>query len=134
MPLWPPGSGTQNERQQVKLADAYSDFLVDLAWVEGEVLPDAQAIVNAGLAGERLVARSGEAVSLDLALRVGSGCPPLVAQVMVYSFDDGVLLFIAVGCGVFWGWMRWRTGGLVAPLVCHLAWDVMVFSLLPLVR
>jgi hypothetical protein len=58
MPLWPPGSGTQNERQQVRLADAYADFIVDLAWVEGEVLPDAQAIVNAGLAGDRLVART----------------------------------------------------------------------------
>jgi ABC-type polysaccharide/polyol phosphate transport system ATPase subunit len=42
---------------------------------------------------DRLVARSGEAVSLDLALRVGEGCPPLVAQVMVYAFDEGVLLF-----------------------------------------
>lgn len=58
IPLWPEGSGTQNEIQRVPLADAYSDFTVDLAWVEGEVLPDAQAIVEAGLAGERLVART----------------------------------------------------------------------------
>ena len=58
MPLWPPGSGTQNERQEASLADAYADFHVDLAEVEGTLLPDARAIVEAGLAGERLVART----------------------------------------------------------------------------
>ena len=58
MPLWPPGSGTQNERQIASLADAYAAFTVDMAEVDGEVLPDAQAIVEAVLAGERLVART----------------------------------------------------------------------------
>jgi hypothetical protein len=58
MPLWPPGSGTQIERQEAVLAEAYSGFKVDLAMVEATVLPDARAIVEAGLAGERLVART----------------------------------------------------------------------------
>ena len=58
MPLWPPGAGTQNERQEVSLADAYADFRVDLTEVEGKPLPDARSIVEAGLAGERLVART----------------------------------------------------------------------------
>jgi hypothetical protein len=58
IPLWPAGSGTQTERQEVSLADAYSDFNVDLTEVEAELLPDAQAIVTAALANERLVART----------------------------------------------------------------------------
>jgi hypothetical protein len=58
IPLWPAGRGAQNERQEVLLADAYSAFNVDLAEVEAELLPDAQAIVNASLAGDRLVART----------------------------------------------------------------------------
>ncbi len=58
IPLWPPGSGTQNEIQLASIADAYSGFSVDLTEVEGELLPDAQAIVNAVLAADRLVART----------------------------------------------------------------------------
>lgn len=58
VPLWPAGRGMQQERMIDTLEAAYVDFKVDLAWVEGEVLPDAQAIVEAGLAGERLVART----------------------------------------------------------------------------
>jgi len=58
IPLWPEGRGLQNERQQESIADAYADFSVDLTEVEAELLPDAQAIVNAVLAAERLVART----------------------------------------------------------------------------
>ena len=58
IPLWPEGRGMQNERQLVSLADAYSGFNVDLTEVEAELLPDAQAIVNASLAADRLVART----------------------------------------------------------------------------
>jgi hypothetical protein len=58
IPLWPPGSGTQNERMITSLDDAYVDFRVDLDEVEGEVLPNAQAIVEAVLAGDRLVAKT----------------------------------------------------------------------------
>ena len=45
---------------------------------------------------ERLVARSGEAISLEIGLRIQHGCPPVVAQVMVYSYDEGTLLFECV--------------------------------------
>jgi hypothetical protein len=58
IPLWPEGRGMQNERQEVSLADAYSGFSVDLTEAEAEPLPDARAIVNAVLAGDRLVART----------------------------------------------------------------------------
>jgi len=56
--LWPPGSGTQNEIMEASIADAYADFKVDVVEVDGDLLPDAKAIVNASLAGERLVART----------------------------------------------------------------------------
>jgi len=58
IPLWPPGSGTQMERQETTLADAYADFRVDMAEVDGEVLATPQAIINAVLAGDRLIART----------------------------------------------------------------------------
>jgi hypothetical protein len=58
IPLWPEGRGQQNEVQQESIADAYAAFSVDLTEVEATPLPDAQAIVNAVLAAERLVART----------------------------------------------------------------------------
>ena len=58
IPLWPEGRGMQNERQEESLADAYSGFSIDVTEVEAELLPDAQAIVNATLAADRLVART----------------------------------------------------------------------------
>jgi hypothetical protein len=58
IPLWPEGRGLQNERQEESIEDAYSGFSIDLAEVDAEALPDAQAIVNASLAGDRLVART----------------------------------------------------------------------------
>jgi lipopolysaccharide transport system ATP-binding protein len=42
---------------------------------------------------EAIVARSGQALRIELAMRVHAPPPPLVAQVMVYSYDDGMLLF-----------------------------------------
>jgi hypothetical protein len=58
VPLWPAGAGTQNETMVADIDDAFSGFTVDLAEVEGELLPDAQAIVNASLAADRIVART----------------------------------------------------------------------------
>jgi len=58
IPLWPAGRGQQNEIQQESIADAYADFTVTLTEADAKLLPDAQAIVNASLAGERLVART----------------------------------------------------------------------------
>ncbi len=58
IPLWPEGRGMQNERQEESIADAYSGFSIDVTEVEAELLPNAQAIVNASLAADRLVART----------------------------------------------------------------------------
>jgi lipopolysaccharide transport system ATP-binding protein len=42
---------------------------------------------------EVIVARSGQELRIELAMHVSAPAPPLVAQVMVYSYQDGVLLF-----------------------------------------
>lgn len=42
-----------------------------------------------------------------------------------------VLLAAALGLGLFWGWLYAATDDLVAPLICHLGWDVMVLFVAP---
>src|SRR5207244_12126462 len=58
IPLWPPGSGTQSEIQEAPISDVYADFKIDVVEADGELLPDAQAIVNASIAGDQLLART----------------------------------------------------------------------------
>jgi membrane protease YdiL (CAAX protease family) len=43
-----------------------------------------------------------------------------------------LLVALALLCGLFWSALRAWTGSLVAPLVSHLLWDLLVFSLRPL--
>jgi ABC-type polysaccharide/polyol phosphate transport system ATPase subunit len=43
--------------------------------------------------GEVIVARSGQPLRIELAMRVEAPMPALVAQVTVYSYEDGLLLF-----------------------------------------
>lgn len=45
-----------------------------------------------------------------------------------------LLPFIGFACGLFWGALRTGSRSLVPPLICHMLWDVLVFSVLPLVR
>ena len=47
-------------------------------------------------------------------------------------FGYPLLAAVAFGCGLVWGSMRLGSRSLVPPLICHLAWDVMVFNLAPL--
>jgi hypothetical protein len=56
--LWPAGRGAQNEILQTPRAEAFSASFIEVADVDGELLPDARAIVNASLAGDRLVVRT----------------------------------------------------------------------------
>jgi membrane protease YdiL (CAAX protease family) len=32
-----------------------------------------------------------------------------------------------------WGWLAEATGGLAAPIVCHLVWDVLLLFVAPVV-
>lgn len=42
-----------------------------------------------------------------------------------------LLVIVALLCGSLWGTLRVRTGGLVAPFVAHLVWDLLVFVMFP---
>jgi len=58
MELFPPGSGSQSDRQSGLIDDTYDSVKIDLAECEGELLDSAQAIVEAVLANQNLVART----------------------------------------------------------------------------
>ena len=47
------------------------------------------------------------------------------------AFRSPLLVLVAFVCGMVWGLLRVRTGGLAAPLVAHLVWDILVFVLFP---
>jgi hypothetical protein len=52
----------------------------------------------------------------------------------VNAWSGNVLqVLAALVCGVVWGGLAWWTGGLVAPLVAHVLWDLLMLVLLPLV-
>jgi hypothetical protein len=58
VPLHPPGSGDQPERQLVRSAEAFDSVRVHLAEVEADELEDPAGVVEAVLAGRRLVAHT----------------------------------------------------------------------------
>ncbi len=58
MELFPPGSGSQSDRQSGLIDDTYDSVKIDLAECEGELLDSAQAVVEAVLANQNLVART----------------------------------------------------------------------------
>ena len=47
------------------------------------------------------------------------------------AFRSPLLAIVALSCGLVWGALRVRTHGLLAPLVAHLTWDLLVFVLFP---
>jgi hypothetical protein len=47
------------------------------------------------------------------------------------AFRSPLLVIVALSCGLVWGALRVRTRGLLAPLVAHLTWDLLVFVLFP---
>jgi len=44
-----------------------------------------------------------------------------------------ILLIAALVCGLFWGWMYWKTGSLVPVLISHMLWDPLIFIILPII-
>jgi uncharacterized protein YbjT (DUF2867 family)/membrane protease YdiL (CAAX protease family) len=63
----------------------------------------------------------------------------IAAAAMVYALAhvatfNPLLLAAALGCGLFWGCLYSATDNLVAPIVSHLLWDVMLLFLFPVVR
>jgi membrane protease YdiL (CAAX protease family) len=56
-----------------------------------------------------------------------------IAYALAHAPIGSLLLTgLALACGLFWSALRAGTGSLIPPLVCHLAWDLLVFALRPL--
>ncbi|MDX1649841.1 MAG: CPBP family glutamic-type intramembrane protease [Myxococcota bacterium] len=72
---------------------------------------------------ERLAGRLGEAGGLAAHLAVYTA-PQLVSA-------SPVLIALALGCGLVWGALRLRLGGMDAAFACHLVWAVLVFVAFP---
>jgi uncharacterized protein len=86
---------------------------------------------------EELVWR-GLAVDVLAAARLGplaqvAGSTLLYAAPLAAS-GSPVLVLVGTSCGAVWGALRVATGGLAAPLICHLVWAVAVFVAWPLSR
>jgi membrane protease YdiL (CAAX protease family) len=75
-------------------------------------------------------------LAIDLLGKTGTTLRPVLLSSMIYTlpqvaFRSPLLVLVAFLCGTVWGLLRVRTGGLTAPLVAHLVWDVLVFVLFP---
>jgi membrane protease YdiL (CAAX protease family) len=62
----------------------------------------------------------------------------LVAGAALYAVahlatGSPLLLIAAFGCGLYWGLLADATDDLTAPIVSHLAWDVMIMFVVPVV-
>ena len=82
---------------------------------------------------EELVWR-GLAIDLFSKSLGASGAVLLASLVYVLpqiAFRSPLLVIVALLCGLVWGALRVRTHGLLAPLVAHLTWDLLVFVLFP---
>ncbi len=61
----------------------------------------------------------------------------IIAASLLYALPQigsasWLLIFVSVGCGAIWTSLRLWSGGLRAPLACHLTWDALVFVAFPL--
>jgi membrane protease YdiL (CAAX protease family) len=61
----------------------------------------------------------------------------LLAGTLIYAAAHAaamnpLLWLAAVGCGLYWGFLAELTDDLTAPIVSHLAWDVMMLFVTPL--
>ncbi len=75
-------------------------------------------------------------LAIDVLRETGTKLRPALLSALIYmlpqvAFRSPLLVFVAFACGLIWGLLRVRTRGLIAPLVAHLTWDVLVFVLFP---
>jgi len=57
----------------------------------------------------------------------------VVALAAVYALATATLVVSAFGCAIVWGLLRVGTRSLVAPIVAHVVWDLLVLVVWPLV-
>jgi hypothetical protein len=75
-------------------------------------------------------------LAIDVFARARPGARAVLLSAVVYTFPQiafrsPLLFVVALGCGLIWGALRLQTRGLVAPLLAHLIWDLLVFVLFP---
>lgn len=75
-------------------------------------------------------------LAIDLFSKSMSAGRAVLLSSLVYvlpqiAFRSPLLAFVALACGLVWGALRVQTRGLVAPLVAHLVWDLLVFVSFP---
>lgn len=93
----------------------------------------ALPVLGLVVAAEELVWR-GLAIDLFSKSFGASGAVFLAALVYVLpqiAFRSPLLVIVALLCGLVWGALRVWTRGLLAPLIAHLTWDLLVFVLFP---
>lgn len=75
-------------------------------------------------------------LAIDVFARGRPGGRAVFLSAVVYTipqiaFRSPLLVVVALACGLVWGALRIQTRGLVAPLLAHLIWDLLVFVLFP---
>ncbi|MBX3009998.1 MAG: hypothetical protein KF832_00780 [Caldilineaceae bacterium] len=93
--FYPPSRGVQPERQWGKVAEAFDRTKINVALVEGEVLPATAAIVQATLADELLVGQIEftEADRYDVLLEFPIKTMNASERDNLYQTDTGPILF-----------------------------------------
>jgi NADH dehydrogenase len=117
---WPDWAGYARELSAWKLGHATSFLAVTLV-----MIVVAEETLWRGVVTRFAMERLGRAAGI-------------VAGAAIYAAAHAVtlnplLLAAAFGCGLFWGLLFAATDDLTAPIVSHLAWDVMILFIVPVV-
>ena len=85
------------------------------------------------VAAEELVWRG---VAIDLLSKPLGAWRAVLVSALLYvlpqvALGSPLLIVVAASCGLLWGALRVRTGGLAAPFAAHLVWDILVFVIFP---
>jgi len=64
--------------------------------------------------------------------------PAIVVASLIYAIPQiasltHLIMLVAFCCGLVWTWLRAYSGGWLAPLICHLIWDLGILIVFPLV-
>lgn len=75
-------------------------------------------------------------LAIDLLSKSGHAGRAVLLSALIYvlpqiAFRSPLLVVVALVCGLIWGALRVWTKGLVAPLLAHLLWNLLVFVLFP---
>lgn len=130
--MWGCGAGV-HELLVTRSAEYASGVATILAWHNLAPLALTLALIVLTVCCEELAWRG--AVAIPLAHRWGPWTGWLIAT-LLYALahlfvGPPVLVLAALGAGALWTWMAISRGGLLAAVVCHLFWDLLVFWLAP---